>query len=555
MARKRNIDKITSEKKRWEQGRKVAEGLDLKLPVGPEGLDAAPVYTPSDIPDLDYMRDLGFPGEYPYTRGPYAEMYRLRPFRLSLPAGFGRAEESRDRLDFLMKMGQHGINLFTHMPSQFGVDSDDPSAEDDVGRAGIAFDTMNDMELVYEKVPMSAPYATNWQWGAPIMAAFMVATADKKGFPRTELTGMTMNSPLGEFNCKKSSVLPPKAAVKFCMDWAEFAFKNLPKFQPFQVRTGTTFCKNRGLEPAYNFCEAKVYIDELLKRGLDIDQIGSMMSFGFCVTSPYIFTEVATFRAARRVWAKIMKEEYGAKDPRSWSLRFTAMPLPSWQFREAKELNLVRIAYMGLAAVLAGCQGWYPPTYDEAYSTPTEWGHYLTLGTGLIIYHETDSCKTVDPLGGSYFVEYLTNQVEQEIYQAIKRVEEYGGIIKMLEDGVLQREYLDNAWNFEKDVRSGKRLIVGRNIAHVDEPEVDPPMTKVEPEIVRKQIERLKKIKAERNQTQLKASLERLRKAAESGENTFPSLLDCAKAYASIGEITSVLKDVYGEYKEKDVMV
>jgi len=547
------ISKIDRLEESWAEdcGVKRSPGLQTDA-----DMDVKAVYTPADIPGFDYLEDLGFPGKYPYTRGPYPEMWRHRPWRYSIFTGFGSAEDTHKRWKFLYESGQRNFSVLPDLPTHMGLDSDHPNALEEVGRVGLAIDSVKDFEILFHGLPMDeALFSCNEETLASVIMAFFVAAAQKRGIDLAKLKGAISNDPLaGEH--KGTTVLPLKHGVRLACDLIEYCSKELPLYYPINLKAvnlseGGANCIQ---EVAFTFSNAVCYIDELLRRGLSIDSFAHKLSI-FFASGIHIFEEAAKYRAARRMWAKMMKERFGAGKPASLSLKFTAIANPIMLQAEEPELNLVRAAYGALASALGGVSGTPHPCYDEAYAIPTEKSQSLALGSLQILAEETNVTRTVDPLGGSYYVEALTNRIEELALQKMAKVEEMGGAITAIENGFIPADIVDNFVKERKAIESGEKVIVRKNKYRVPGEDVQKVWDRLEvhksdPSSVKRQIERLKRVKKERDREKVSDSLERLGRATRGNENLMPYLIDAARAYATIGEITAVMKEVFGEHMD-----
>ena len=516
-----------------------------------------PLYTPEDIEGLDYARDLGLPGEYPFTRGIYPKMYRGRLWSMRQYSGFGTAEETNARWKALLASGQHGVSMATDLATQLGFASDDPLVEDEVGRVGLAIDTLRDMEILFQGIPLDrTPVSVNNAVSSTIvLMAMYIATAEKQGVPLASLTGTTNNDILSEYVGRGLWVFPPKPSLRLMGDIVSYCIEHLPKFYPLHIRgvlyneSGATAAQEIG----FAFADTIAYFEELLSRGLDIDQVGSRVSFFFKSTHRF-FHEAAKFRAARRLWAKILQEWFGAKNKESLCLRINTV-VGGRQFAAREiELNLVRGAYGALGAVLGGVQGMMVTGIDEAYAIPTEKTACQGLQVQQVLAEETDVIETADPLAGSYFVEALTNRMEQEIVKAMKEIEEQGGAVKAIEKGYTQKLVTDRGYCLYREIEAGQRVIVGVNkyLSETEGAMEEEALSlhKANPASVRHQIRRLKQVKAERDNQEVQRQLERLRQAALGKENLMPYVIDAVKTYASIGEIMGLLKEIFGVFQE-----
>lgn len=550
------LDRITEEEKRWMKEFKVGESPKVVTDLG---IEVAPVYTPDDVKDIDFLRDIGFPGEYPFTRGPYPEMSRHRPWRYALFTGFDTPEKTNERWKFLYKAGQPSFNIVYDLPTHLGIDSDDPLAEDEVGRLGIPIDTLRDWEALWADLPMEGvPFNSNMETLAAIIIAFHIAAAEKRGFSPSKLWGSVSNDPLSSAVSKGTTVFPLEYGVRLATDLIEFCCRNMPRFFPVNMKAVNMAegGANAAQEIGFVFSNALCLIDETISRGLNIDDIAPNFSFFGCSTT-HVFEEAAKWRAARRLWAKIMKQKYGAKKPASMAFRFTGYHNPLWLYSEEPELNLVRAALGALASALGGAQAMPHPGFDEAYAIPTEKSQSLALGTQQILAEESNITKTVDPLGGSYYVEWLTNRMEEGIVNKMKEVEAHGGTIKAIKNGVMQRDILEDFCQQQAAIASGERVVVRKNKYQLEgEEDVESRISlhKLDTEAAKSHIDKLRKVKAERDNAQVQRCLARIREVAKAKENLMPYLIEAAKAYASIGEITKTLKEVWGGYKEPIVV-
>jgi methylmalonyl-CoA mutase N-terminal domain/subunit len=558
MSTKKPVDKIIPEKEIWRKKFKVHESQKVVTDLGIE-VDA--VYTPADIEDTDYFRDIGFPGEYPFTRGPYPEMSRHRPWRYALFTGFDTPEKTNERWKYLYKAGQPSFNIVYDLPTHLGLDSDHPLAEDEVGRVGIPIDSLRDWEALWADLPLEGvPFNSNIETLAAVIIAFHVALAEKRGTPVSKLWGSVSNDPLSTAVSKGTTVFPLEYGVRLSVDLIEFCTKNMPRFFPVNLKAvnmsegGASMSQEIG----FVFSNAICFIDEALKRGLDIDDFASKFSFFGCSTT-HIFEEAAKWRAARRLWAKLIKEKYGAKKPASMAFRFTGYHNPLWLYSEEPELNLVRAAMGALASALGGAQAMPHPGFDEAYAIPTEKSQRLALGTQQILAEETNITKTVDPLGGSYYMEWLTNRIEEKIVEKMKDVEAHGGAIAAITRGFMQKDILEHYYEQQDAIASGERVVVRKNKYRLEEDETEGTEPRIalhslDTEAAGIHIEKLKRLKAERDNARVQDCLDKIRMAAAGSGSLMPALIEAAKAYTSIGEITATLKEIWGSYKDPGIL-
>jgi len=546
---------IGKEKERWLKEKVKDKGSDSALGEKARtssGIEVNLLYTPEDIKGVDYLNELGFPGEYPFTRGVYPTMYRGRNWTMRQYSGLATAEESNARYKFLLEGGQTGLSVALDLPTQMGIDSDHELAEGEVGVVGVSIDTLKDIELLFEGIPLNK-ITTSFTINATaaILLAMYIAVGEKQGVPPEKLGGTIQNDILKEYVARGAWIFPLEPSVRLIGDTIEYCMENIPRFNPISI-SGAHFRgagANAIQEIAFTFCDAIVYVDSMLKRGIDVDKFAPMLSFWF-TTNIDFFEEIAKFRAARRLWANIMKERYGAKNPRSWMLRFGTSILAVSLTAQQPENNIVRVACEAMAAVLAGVQSLFTASYDEAYSIPTEEAAQIALRTQQVLAYETGITRTVDPLAGSYYVEYLTNRLEEEITKLMEKIEDLGGMVEMIQSGYVQREITNMAYEHERNIKSGEKVMVGVNRFVVDEKERELSLYEMDPEVSKKQIARLQRVKAERDNKHVGATLEKLRLVAEGKQNIMPSLIDAVKAYATIGEITDVLRNVFGSFDE-----
>lgn len=547
--REQEVDVIAKEKEAWLKRFNITTYHKIHNDVG---MEVQTVYAPSDLQDADYLRDIGFPGQYPFTRGPYPEMSRFRPWRFAILSGFGTPEDTNQRWKLLLKGGQRSFTWVPDLPTQAGVDSDDPRAEGEVGKVGMAVDTAKDLEILYSDLPIAeVPFSPNVEGTAPMILAMHIAATEKMGIPLEKLAGTVANDPLAHSIIKGYFLLPIRGAVKLATDCTEFCVKNIPSFYPTNLKGGAIWELGGTLdqEIGYTFSMAIEYTEQLLKRGINIDEFAPKITF-FLGCGHQLFEEVAKFRAARRLWARLMKERYHAQNISSMRLKFTCYGVGSPYQVEWPELNLVRGTIIALAGAMGGAGGMLLPAWDEPFAIPTPRSHALALGTQQIIAEEIGVTKTVDPLGGSYYVEYLTNYIEKEATKRMEEIERYGGVIKAIEDGYMQKECLTNYYKKIEQIESGERVIVRKNKYTMEEENRELELHHPSPESARRQIERLKRFKLERDNTRVKNSLKELENAAKNNINLMPYLIEAARCYASIGEMTATLKAVFGTFKE-----
>ncbi len=516
------------------------------------GIEINPVYTQDDINQTGSQWDIGNPGQYPFTRGIHPLMYRKRPFTIRQYAGFGTPTETHERFLYLIENGQTGLNVAFDLPTQTGLDSTDSRAIGEVGRVGMSVDTLADFEEVFQGIDLDKITVSLTINGAAItLVAMYFAMAQKYGFDLRNLRGTAQNDILKEFIGRGTWIYPVDASVKLVVDIIEYCANEVPKYSPvsicgYHIRESGA---NPIQEMAYAFCIAKAYIDETLKRGLEIDDFASRLSFNFDIHGNF-FEQIAKFRGARRLWAKIIREHYKARDDSSCWMRMIAGGGGGGLTKEQPENNIVRSAYYALISALSGTQTMALCSYDEAYTIPTEKAAEISLRTMQILIHEMGICDTVDPLGGSYYLETLTNQMERAIIQKMDEVDARGGIVKAIASGEIQETISHQAYEREKAIQEGRTLKVGVNCYRKEEKAKTVEFHPYNEENARKQIARLNAVKNERNSRTVQESLEQIKKDAQENVNLMPSVIEAVKAYATVGEITKALKDVYGEYEE-----
>ena len=510
-----------------------------------------PIYTPEDVEGFDYDKKLGYPGEYPYTRGVYGSMYRSKLWTMRMFAGFGTAEQTNERFKKLLAAGQMGLSTAFDLPTLMGYDSDHPLSAGEVGKCGVAVSSLADMEILFDGINLEE-VTTSMTINSPANAiwAMYLALAKKKGYRWEKLGGTIQNDILKEFIAQKEFIFPPEPSVKLVIDTFEWGPKNVPRWNFISVsgyhirEAGATAVQ----ELAFTLADGFEYVEKALERGMDVDEFAPRISFFFDVHNDF-FEEIAKFRAARRIWATQMRERYGAKNPRSWMLRTHAQTAGVSLTAQQPLNNLTRVAIQALAAVLGGTNSLHTDAYDEALALPTEEAATLALRQQQIIAYESGVTHTIDPLAGSYYVEWLTDKIEAEAMRYIEEIRRMGGVIRGIEQGYFLREIGDASYRFQQEVESGERIIVGVN-AFQDEKEIEVPIQEIDPEIERVQAERLARVRRERDPERVEQALEGLRQAAATGQNTMPHFVEAALAYATLGEMMDVLREVYGVYEE-----
>jgi methylmalonyl-CoA mutase N-terminal domain/subunit len=514
-------------------------------------LDVDTVYTPEDIDGADYVEKLGYPGEYPYTRGVQPNMYRGRLWTMRQYAGLASPEESNRRYRYLLDQGQTGLSVAFDLPTQTGYDSDHPMATGEVGRVGVPVSSLADMELLMEGIPLEKVSTSMTINGtASILLALYIAVGKKQGVPPDKLNGTLQNDILKEYIARGTYIYPPAPSMRLVTDVFQYCSQNVPRWNTISIsgyhmsEAGATAVQ----ELAFTFSDAIAYVQAAVDSGLEVDKIAGRLSF-FFVAQSNLFEEVAKFRAARRMWASIMRERFGAEDPRSWMLRFHTQTAGVTLTAQQPDNNVIRTTLQALAAVLGGTQSLHVNSKDEALALPTEESVQLSLRTQQVLAHESGVTDTVDPLAGSYYVESLTDRLEAEAFKHIERIDELGGAIAALEDGYQTGEIHESAYIHQQAVEREERIVVGVNKYQAP----TPPIAKVQsidPEQTRAQLERLARVRRERDGSEVQASLKRLEEVARGSENTVPAILECVEAYATVGEIADVFRGVFGEQRE-----
>lgn len=549
-------DKIAQEKARWHESR-VAKTL-ARFPERSEqfttnsGIPVDRLYTPADV-QVDYLNDLGFPGEFPFTRGVQPTMYRGRLWTMRQYAGFGTAEDTNQRYKYLLANGQSGLSVAFDLPTQIGYDSDSPLAEGEVGKVGVAIDSLADMEVLFDGIPLDK-VSTSMTINAPaaVLLAMYIAVAEKQGVSSKELKGTIQNDILKEYVARGTYIFPPAPSMRLITDIFAFCEEHVPKWNTISIsgyhirEAGSTAAQEVG----FTLADGIAYVEAAIKAGLKVDEFAPRLSFFFNAHNDF-FEEVAKFRAARRLWAKIMKERFGAKDPKSLALRFHTQTGGSTLTAQQPMNNVVRVALQAFAAVCGGTQSLHTNSMDEALALPSEESVTVALRTQQIIAYESGAAETIDPLAGSYYVEHLTNEIEKQAKAYIDKIDSMGGAVKAIEAGYMQREIQEAAYRYQQQVERGERIVVGVNKFTQEE---EPPknLLKVDPAVRIAQIEKIKAVKARRNQDEVAARLAELRTAAQGTANLMPPILAAVKSYATLQEICDVLRDVFGEYQASE---
>lgn len=538
----------------------MAEKSKLRQVILESGIPIKPTYGPEDVANIDYARDLGMPGEFPFTRGIHPQMYRSRPWTMRQYAGFGTPKDTNERFKFLIEHGQNALNVAFDLPTQMGLDSDDPRAEGEVGRVGMAIDSLRDMEVAFDGIPIDkVSVSLTINAPTPILLAMYINVAEKQGVPLTEIRGTAQNDILKEYVGRGAWIFPVEPAIRMIADTMEYCARNVPKYYPVSVcgyhirESGATPVQ----EIAYAYCIARAYIQRVVERGLNVDEFAGRVSFNFDIFGN-LFEQVCKFRAARRLWAKLMREEFGARNPETLQMKMIAGGGGGGLTIEEPENNIVRGAYYALISALSGAQTMALCCYDEAYTIPSEKASLISLRTMQILADEMGLTDTVDPLAGSYYVEWLTNEMERLIASEMKRVDtEMGGIVQAISQGRVQAEVARQAFLYEQRLQRGEIVKVGVNKYRTEQSSVssEVELHEYKPAATEEQLRRLAQVKAERDGTAVQAALARVRQDAQSGvdgrgANLMPAMLQAVRAYATVGEITGVLKQVFGEFRE-----
>lgn len=518
------------------------------------GKEIKDLYTPRDVEGLDYLRDLGFPGTYPFTRGVQANMYRGRLWTMRQFSGFGDAADSNRRYRYLLEQGQTGLSVAFDMPTIMGYDSDHPRAAGEVGRCGVAIDSLEDMEILFEGIPLDH-ITTSMTINGPaaVLWCFYLANALKQGISLDKVGGTIQNDILKEYTAQKSWIFPPEPSMRLITDIFAFAAREVPRWNTISIsgyhirEAGSTAVQ----ELAFTLADGFAYVEAGVKAGLDVDDFAPRLSFFFNAHLDF-FEEICKYRAARRIWARHMKERYGAKNPRSWMMRFHTQTAGCSLTAQEPENNIVRTAIEALAAVLGGTQSLHTNSMDEVLALPTEKAVKIALRTQQIIAYESGAANTIDPLAGSYFIEALTNEMEAAAEEYFRKIEALGGVLAAIEKGFFQQEIADAAYAYQQAIEMGERVVVGVNRFASGEP-LNIELLKIDPAVERMQVERLQKLKERRDNIAVAGALQRLAKAASGSENLIPFILEAAKLYATEGEIIGTLKEVFGEYREQPI--
>jgi methylmalonyl-CoA mutase N-terminal domain/subunit len=553
MFKEDQLKKVQQEKKKWvDDLSKMLSETPERLPrfTTVSDLEIKGLYTPEDIKDLDYSREVSFPGVYPFTRGVQPSMYRGRLWTMRMFSGLGGPEETNQRFHYLLDHGETGLSIAFHYPTLMGYDSDSPNARGEIGKCGVAVDTLKDMEILFEGIPLDK-VTTSMTINPPasILLAMYIVMAEKQGVSKKEIGGTIQNDMLKEFIAQKTFMLPPKPSLRIIVDTIEYCTKEVPRWNTISIsgyhirEAGSTAVQ----ELAFTLADGIAYVEAAMERGLDVDDFAPRLSFFFDSHIDF-FEEIAKYRAARRIWAKVMRERFMAKKPRSWMLRFHTQTAGCSLTAQQPFNNVIRTAYEALAAVLGGTNSLHTNSLDETYAIPTEEAVTIALRTQQILAEETGVTNTIDPLAGSYFVEALTNQMEEKAWDYIHKIDEMGGMVKAIERGYPQMEIAEAAYKYQKQIDANEKVIVGVKKYVTDHPPIT--IWRMRPEIEERQLKRLQEVKQTRDNAKVKKCLGEIRKASQNGENLMPHIINAVREYTTIQEICDVWREVFGKYTD-----
>jgi methylmalonyl-CoA mutase, N-terminal domain len=553
----KELEKIRAATEKWDQGtvqKTTARSAERKATfTSISGMPVERLYTPQDVAQLDYIGDLGFPGEFPFTRGVQPTMYRGRFWTMRQYAGFGNAKESNERYRYLLEQGQTGLSVAFDLPTQAGYDSDHPLSMGEVGKVGVAIDSLDDMRVLFGGIPLDK-VTTSMTINAPatVLLAMYLAIAEEQGVSFDKVGGTVQNDVLKEIICRGQYIYPPKPSMRLTVDLIDYCYKNVPKWNTISIsgyhirEAGSTAAQ----EMAFTIADGIAYVQACVERGLAVDSFGPRLSF-FFNSFTNVLEEVAKFRAGRRYWARVMKDRFGSKDVRSMMMRYHVQTGGVTLTAQQPLNNIVRVALQAYAAALGGCQSLHTNSYDEALCLPTQEAVTVALRTQQVVAEESGATDTIDPLAGCYFVENLTDKIEAEIDAYIKKIDAMGGTLTAIEQGYIQKEIQNSAYRFQKEIESNERVYVGINKYTMEEA---PPtnLLRVDMKVGEVEVAKLKKLRAERDQTTWKKALEQLRQVSQTNENVMPAVIDAVKARATVGEICDVWRGIYGEYRPKE---
>lgn len=549
------LDLVKKQKQRWEERIKATPDRNRKfITVSGEKID--PLYTPLDLEDIDFQRDIGFPGEFPYTRGIRDTMYRGRLWTMRQFSGMGNAQQTNQRYHYLLKNGQTGLSVAFDLPTLMGYDSDHPRSIGEVGKCGVAVDSLQDMEIIFAGIDLGK-ISTSMTINAPasILFAMYIAVAEKQGVPIAKLRGTIQNDILKEYIAQKEWIYPPEPSMRLITDTIKFCCDHVPKWNTISIsgyhirEAGSTAIQ----ELAFTLADGFAYVEAGIKAGLDVDDFAPRLSFFFNSHLDF-FEEIAKYRAARRIWARHIKEKYKAKNEESWLLRFHTQTAGCSLTAQQPENNIVRTAYEAMAAALGGTQSLHTNSMDETLALPSDYAAKVALRTQQVLAYETGITNTIDPLAGSFFVESLTNKMEEGAENYFAEIERRGGVLKCIEEGYFQREIARAAYRYQQEIEAKDRIIVGINDFIDEAEELKIPILYIDKQVEIDQCQALKKLREERDNDKVKQTLENLRKVASGQDNTVPAILECVRCYTTEGEIVDVLRDVFGEYQEPPII-
>jgi methylmalonyl-CoA mutase N-terminal domain/subunit len=553
MFKEDQLQKVEGEKKKWmEDLSKILYENPERLPrfTTISDMEIKGLYTPEDLKDTDYSKDIGFPGIYPFTRGIQPSMYRGRLWTMRMFSGLGGPEETNMRFHYLLDSGETGLSIAFQYPTLMGYDSDSPMAKGEIGKCGVAIDTLKDMEILFEGIPLDK-VTTSMTINPPasILLAMYIVVAEKQGASKREIGGTIQNDMLKEFIAQKTFMLPPKPSLRIIVDTIEYCTTEVPRWNTISIsgyhirEAGATAVQ----ELAFTLADGIAYVEAAMERGLKVDDFAPRFSFFFDSHIDF-FEEIAKFRAARRMWAKIMRERFMAKNPRSWMLRFHTQTAGCSLTAQQPFNNVIRTAYEALSALLGGTQSLHTNSLDETYAIPTEEAATIALRTQQILAEETGVANTIDPLAGSYFVESLTHRIEEQAWDYIRKIDEMGGMVAAIERGYPQSEIAETAYKYQKQIDSGDKVIVGVNKYATDHPPIT--IWRMKPEIEERQLRRLREVKLMRDNEKVKECLGQIRKASQDGENLMPHIINAVREYATVQEICDVWREVFGRYTD-----
>jgi methylmalonyl-CoA mutase N-terminal domain/subunit len=547
-------EEIRNKVEKWEKGivaKTISRFPERKTPfVSTSGYEVKRVYSPLDVEEMDYNSDLSLPGEYPYTRGVQPTMYRGRFWTMRQYAGFASAEESNERYKYLLQQGQTGLSVAFDLPTQIGYDSDHPLSQGEVGKVGVAIDSLADMEILFDGIPLDK-VSTSMTINAPaaVLLAMYIAVAEKQGVSIEKLSGTIQNDILKEYIARGTYIFPPKPSMRLITNIFEYCAKEVPEWNTisisgYHIREAGS---NAAQEIAFTIADGIAYVEAAIKAGLNVDDFAPRLSFFFNAHND-LFEEIAKFRAARRLWAKVMKDRFHATNPKSMMLRFHTQTAGSMLTAQQPDNNIIRVTLQALAAVLGGTQSLHTNSRDEALALPTEDAVRIALRTQQIIAYESGAGDTIDPLAGSYYVEAITNTLEKTAEEYLKKIDDLGGAVVAIEQGYIQQEIQNSAYTWQQEIEKGERIVIGVNKFTMKEPSPKG-LLRVDPKVGAMQMQKITELKAKRDQNAVEEVLVKLKSAAETDANLMPLILEAVKAYATLGEICDVLRDVFGEYQ------